>query len=81
MFVFAYSTWEIQKAERFQQAGPNVILEDSLSKSIGGQEIRRLMATGGNWEQLVPPAVALFLSNRAIGAVPYSKKGNFSPFR
>ena len=38
----------ITLARRFQQAGCNVILEDSLIKSISGQEIRRLMSTGGH---------------------------------
>jgi len=64
MFVVVYSPWERQKAETFQQAGFNVILEDSLSKSISGQEIRRLIATDGDWEHLVPPAAARFLRDR-----------------
>ncbi|MGD8370215.1 MAG: hypothetical protein PVG64_04725 [Syntrophobacterales bacterium] len=62
MFIVAYSPWERQKAERFQQAGLTVIVEDSLSKGISGQEIRKLIATGGDWQQFVPPAVARFIS-------------------
>jgi nicotinamide mononucleotide adenylyltransferase len=73
IFVVVYSPWERQKAERFQQAGFNVILEDSLIKRISGQEIRRLMATGGHWQHLVPPAVAHFLDNRA-DACPTPRK-------
>jgi len=64
IFVVAYSPWERQKAERFQQAGFNVILEDSLTKNISAQEIRRLMATGGHWQHLVPSAVVRFLRDR-----------------
>jgi nicotinamide-nucleotide adenylyltransferase len=61
MFIVAYSPWERKKAERFQQAGLTVIVEDSLNKTISSQEIRRLMASGDNWEHLVPSAVARFL--------------------
>jgi len=64
MFVVAYSPWEMRKAEKMKQSGLNVIVEDSFSKTISGQEIRKLMATGGDWEHLVPPAVARFLSKR-----------------
>jgi hypothetical protein len=64
MFVVAYSPWEIQKAERFQEAGLNVVVEDSLDKRISGQQIRKLLAEGGEWEHLVPPAVSRFLRDR-----------------
>lgn len=69
IFVVVYSPWERKKAERFQQAGLNVVVEGSLEKSISGQEIRRLMATGGKWQQLVPSAVARFLRNKETGDV------------
>ena len=64
IFVVVYSPWEGQKAQRFQQAGFNVIVEDSLSKTISGHEIRRLMAARGKWEHLVPSTVARFLRDR-----------------
>ena len=76
MFVVAYSPWEMEKAERIKKAGLKVVVEDSLRMSISGREIRRLIATGGHWQQFVPPAVARFLLSGS-----YSKKGSFSPLR
>ena len=64
MFVVVYSPWERQKAERFQEAGLNVVLEDSLNKNIASRQIRKLLAEDGEWEHLVPPAVARFLRDR-----------------
>lgn len=64
MFVVVYSPWERQKVERLQQAGLNVVAEDSLNKSISGKQIRKLMASGGDWQHLVPHAVARFLHQR-----------------
>ena len=70
MFVVVYSPWERKKVERMKQAGFTVVVEDSLNKGMSGKEVRRLMATGGNWQHLVPPAVARVLS----------KKGNVGRF-
>ena len=64
MFVIAYSPWERQKAERLRRAGFEVIVEDGLSRTIGGQHIRKLLASGGDWQHLVPSAVARFLGQR-----------------
>jgi nicotinamide-nucleotide adenylyltransferase len=64
MFVVVYSIWERKKAERMKQAGLKVVVEESLDKGISGQEIRRLMVTGGNWQHLVPPAVTRFLRDQ-----------------
>lgn len=64
LFVVAYSDWERKKAERLSQGGFKVIVEDRLTKKISGQHIRSLMATGGKWQHLVPPAVARFLNER-----------------
>lgn len=62
MFVNIYSSWERQKAERFRQAGFKVAVEDKLIKGITGKRIRGLLATGGEWQHLVPPAVARSLA-------------------
>jgi nicotinamide mononucleotide adenylyltransferase len=64
MFLVVYSTWERKKAERMKQAGLKVVVEESLNKGISGQEIRKLMVSGGNWQHLVPSAVARFLRDR-----------------
>jgi nicotinamide mononucleotide adenylyltransferase len=67
MFVVVYSLWERQKVVRFQAAGLNVVVEDSLGKSISGRQIRELLAADGEWQPLVPAAVARFLRNRTLG--------------
>jgi nicotinamide mononucleotide adenylyltransferase len=64
MFVVAYSCWERQKAERLHRAGFKVIVVDNLRKGISGQQVRSLMRSNGNWERLVPPAVARFLRQK-----------------
>ena len=66
MLVIAYSSWERQKAERFRQAGLEVVVEDVLTKTISGQQIRKLLVTGGEWQRLVPPAVARILQERRL---------------
>lgn len=66
LFIVVYSPWERQKAERLSQAGFNVIVEDSLAKGISGQQIRSLLASGGNWKHLVPPSVARFLGEHQV---------------
>jgi len=71
MFIVVYSPWERQKADKFHQAGLEVVVEDSLDKSISGQQIRRRLVEGRAWEHLVPPAVARFLHGRGLeGDVP-----------
>ncbi len=64
MLVIIYSPWERQKAERFHQAGLKVVVEDALTKTISGRQIRKLLTAGGDWEHLVPPAVARHLQRR-----------------
>jgi nicotinamide mononucleotide adenylyltransferase len=64
IFVVAYSPWEKQKAERLRSAGYQVVLVDTLEKRISGQQVRSLLRSNGNWEELVPPAVTHFLQRR-----------------
>jgi nicotinamide mononucleotide adenylyltransferase len=69
MFVVAYSPWERKKAERFREAGLEVVVMESLVKGISGQQVRSLIARGGNWSPLVPAAVNRFLKRKS-GTVP-----------
>ena len=69
MFVVVYSPWELEKAERLRQAGLKVVLEDTLTKGISGSQIRNLMASGGDWQHLVHPAVARFLQRKQKGDI------------
>jgi nicotinamide mononucleotide adenylyltransferase len=64
LFVVVYSPWERQKAERLRRAGFEVVVVDSLKKGISGQQVRSLLRSNGNWEKLVPPAVARFYQRR-----------------
>jgi nicotinamide mononucleotide adenylyltransferase len=60
IFVVVYSPWEKQKAERFRKAGFDVVIVDNLKKGISGRQVRSLIRSNGNWESLVPSAVARF---------------------
>jgi nicotinamide-nucleotide adenylyltransferase len=66
MFVVVYSDWERKKAERLSESGFEVVVVDSLHKGISGQQLRSLLASGGDWEHLVPPAVVRFV-HRKLG--------------
>jgi nicotinamide mononucleotide adenylyltransferase len=60
IFVVVYSPWEKQKAERLRKAGFDVVIVDNLKKGISGKQVRSLIRSNGNWESLVPSAVARF---------------------
>lgn len=64
IFVVAYSEWERKKAERLRASGYEVVEVDSLPKGISGQEVRSLFRSNGDWEALVPKAVARFIRSR-----------------
>ena len=67
MFVVVYSPWESQKAEWFREAGLKVVVEKSLEKGISGKQVRSLLASEGDWEHMVPPAVARYLRLKLRG--------------
>jgi nicotinamide mononucleotide adenylyltransferase len=69
IFVVSYSDWERKKADRFRAAGYEVIEMDHLKKGISGQQIRSLIRANGNWEELVPQAVARFIRQRPEGGL------------
>ncbi|MBW1998984.1 MAG: nicotinate-nucleotide adenylyltransferase [Deltaproteobacteria bacterium] len=64
MYVVAYSPWERQKAEKLRNAGYRVEVIDTLSKGISGEQIRKIISSGGDWEHLVPGAVARFIHGK-----------------
>ena len=61
IFIVVYSPWERQKAEQLRKAGFEVVIVDKWKKGISGQQVRSLLRSNGNWERLVPPAVARFI--------------------
>jgi hypothetical protein len=63
-FVTIYDQWGRSKASTLSKLGltVDVMWERELDeKSISGTEVRRLIAEGGNWQELVPKSVASFL--------------------
>lgn len=64
IFVVVYSPWEQQKAEQFQKAGFNVVVVDNQKKGISGRQVRFLLRSNGDWENLVPPAVVRFFRHK-----------------
>ena len=65
-FVVAYSPWEHSKAERMNDAGMTVVVDDSQARGISGSRIRELMKTNGDWQSLVPQGVANYLARKPL---------------
>ena len=60
-FLTIYDAWGRRKREYFEALKLRIEVLWEVSpenKGISGTDVRRLMATGGPWEPLVPPAVA-----------------------
>ena len=54
-----FSPWEQAKVDRLRQQGYAVeVLHPGVSKAVEATEVRRRMADGEGWEELVPPSVA-----------------------
>ena len=63
-FLTIYDDWGRRKLKTFRTLGlkTDVLWDRPLSeKAITGTDIRRRLAEGGNWRDLVPPAAARFL--------------------
>ncbi|MGE4538078.1 MAG: nicotinate-nucleotide adenylyltransferase [Desulfovibrio sp.] len=60
-FLTIYDDWGRRKRAYFQELGLRIEVLWEVAqedKGISGTDVRRLMAQGGPWEPLVPPAVA-----------------------
>ena len=58
-YLRLFSEWGGTKLERFRDAGYDVvILDEGVEKGVSGADVRQALRTGGDWESLVPPAVA-----------------------
>lgn len=65
-FIRIFSSWEQQKAERFQKRGyPVEILNEGKEKQISGTQVRQLMNENGDWRRLVHPAAAQVIDHLA----------------
>src|SRR6266542_1708045 len=57
-FVRVFSDWEQSKVDRLREYGhPVQVLHPGIRKEIEASEVRRRMASGEDWQSLVPPAV------------------------
>ena len=64
-FIRVFSDWEAEKAARLRAAGFAVVeLPAPPAKEVSGTEVRRRLAEGGDWRELVPPAVAVLIAAR-----------------
>jgi cytidyltransferase-like protein len=58
-YLRVFSDWEQSKVDRLREHGYRVeVLHPGIAKEIEASEVRRRMASGGDWQSLVPPAVA-----------------------
>ncbi len=58
-----FSPWEAEKARRFELQGLKVHAIEESDKLLSGQEVRQAIASGGGWEELVPPAVTRLIKD------------------
>jgi len=68
-YLRLFSEWGGTKLERLQEAGYEVVVLDrGAQKEISGADVRERLRDGGNWESLVPAAVAKVI--RELQRVP-----------
>lgn len=63
-YLTIYDSWGRRKLEQFQSAGLKTEIlwqKPSEEKGLRGSEIRRLIAKGGVWNHMVPPATAVLI--------------------
>jgi nicotinamide-nucleotide adenylyltransferase len=69
-YLRLFSDWGGTKLERMREAGYEVvILDEGAEKEISGREVREAMSDDGDWEALVPPAVARVIRSFEHAAV------------
>jgi nicotinamide-nucleotide adenylyltransferase len=58
-YLRLFSEWGGTKLDRMREAGYDVVvLDEGVEKEISGTDVRAALRSGGEWEALVPPAVA-----------------------
>jgi nicotinamide-nucleotide adenylyltransferase len=69
-YLRLFSDWGGTKLDRMREAGYEVvILDEGAEKQISGREVREAIREGGDWEALVPPAVARVIHSFEHAAV------------
>lgn len=62
-----YDEWGEAKLSRFHHLGLSTeVMWRRTDKPISGSRVRRTLTKGGDWEPLVPPAVARIMKERGI---------------
>jgi cytidyltransferase-like protein len=68
-YLRVFSEWEQSKVDRLREHGYRVeILHPGIAKEIEASEVRRRMASGEDWQSLVPPGVARVIERLREGA-------------
>jgi len=68
-YLRLFSEWGGTKLERMRDAGYEVvILDEGTEKQLSGRDVREALRGVGDWESLVPPAVARVI--RSLERVP-----------
>jgi nicotinamide-nucleotide adenylyltransferase len=66
-YLRLFSEWGGTKLERMREAGYEVVvLDEGAEKEISGADVRALLRSGGEWETLVPPAVARVIKSLRV---------------
>jgi nicotinamide-nucleotide adenylyltransferase len=61
-YIRLFSDWGGTKLDRLRAAGYEVVvLDEGAEKEVSGAEVREALRTGGDWEAMVPPGVAVLL--------------------
>jgi len=65
-FLRVFSPWGRVKLDRLRRGGYEaVLLDEGAAKDVSGEQVRHALRSGGDWERLVPAAVA-----RVIHSLP-----------
>jgi nicotinamide-nucleotide adenylyltransferase len=68
-YIRLFSEWGGTKVDRLRDAGYEVVvLDEGAEKAISGADVRAALRDGGDWEPLVPAAVARVI--RSLDRVP-----------
>jgi len=70
-YLRVFSEWEQAKVDRLREHGYTVeVLHPGIQKEIEATEVRRRMATGEDWQSLVPPSVVRVIERLRESAAP-----------
>jgi cytidyltransferase-like protein len=69
-YIRVFSPWEQAKVDRLRAFGYRVeILQPGVEKLVEASEVRRRLAAGEDWQELVPPGVARTIRAHTVRAL------------